>query len=72
MDVDAIPPTGACDVSTVGRRSGRTRRVEIWYVVGAGRLVLTGTPETRHWPGRHRDVEYRADLAAVATAWEHA
>ena len=49
MDVDAIPATGTCDVSTVGRRSGRTRRVEIWYVVVDGRLVLTGTPGTRHW-----------------------
>ena len=49
MDVDAIPPTGTCDVSTVGRRSGRTRRVEIWYVVVDDRLVLTGTPGARHW-----------------------
>ena len=49
MDVDVIPPTGTCDVNTVGRRSGRTRRVEIWYVVIDGRLVLTGTPGTRHW-----------------------
>lgn len=44
-----MPPTGTCDLSTVGRGSGRTRRVEIWYVVVDGQVVLTGTPGTRHW-----------------------
>ncbi|HET7762864.1 MAG TPA: nitroreductase/quinone reductase family protein [Phycicoccus sp.] len=46
---DGLPPTGTCDVSTVGRRSGEWRRVEIWYVVVDGRVVLTGTPGARHW-----------------------
>lgn len=49
MDVVALPPTGTCEVSTLGRRSGRSRRVEIWYVVVNGRIVLTGTPGVRHW-----------------------
>lgn len=46
---DGLPPTGTCEVSTVGRRSGEWRRVEIWYVVVDGRMVLTGTPGARHW-----------------------
>jgi deazaflavin-dependent oxidoreductase (nitroreductase family) len=46
---EGLPPTGTCDVSTVGRRSGEWRRVEIWYVVVDGRMVLTGTPGARHW-----------------------
>jgi deazaflavin-dependent oxidoreductase (nitroreductase family) len=55
MDVAAMPPTGTCDLSTVGRRSGRTRRVEIWYVVVDGRVVLTGTPGPRHWLANLRE-----------------
>ncbi len=41
--------TGTCDLSTVGRRSGEVRRVETWYVVVDGRIVVTGTPGTRGW-----------------------
>ena len=41
--------TGTCDLTTVGRRSGRRRRVEIWYVVVDGRIAVTGTPGARHW-----------------------
>jgi deazaflavin-dependent oxidoreductase (nitroreductase family) len=44
-----LPATGTCEVSTVGRRSGRARRVEIWYVVVDGQIVLTGTPGPRSW-----------------------
>lgn len=49
MDSDAIPRTGTCDLTTVGRRSGRRHRIEIWYVVVDGQVVLTGTPGARHW-----------------------
>ena len=49
MDALGVPRTGTCDVSTVGRRSGEWRRVEIWYVVVDGEVVLTGTPGARHW-----------------------
>ncbi len=49
MDARGLPETGTCDLSTLGRRSGRWRRVETWYVVVDGDVVLTGTPGTRHW-----------------------
>ena len=39
MDLDDLPLTGTCDLSTMGRRSGRWRRVEIWYVIIDGQLV---------------------------------
>ena len=55
MVADALPPTGTCELSTVGRRSGRPRRVEIWYVVVDGQIVVTGTPGARHWLANLRD-----------------
>ena len=55
MDAAALPPTGTCELSTRGRRSGRVRRVEIWYVVADGQIVLTGTPGGRHWLANLRE-----------------
>jgi hypothetical protein len=49
MDADEMPLTGTCDLSTLGRRSGHRRRVEIWYVIVDGRIVVTGTPGARCW-----------------------
>ena len=50
-----LPVTGTCDVSTIGRRSGRVRRTEIWYVIIDGQIVLTGTPGPRSWLANMRD-----------------
>lgn len=49
MDHPELPRTGTCELSTIGRRTGRARRIELWYVVVDGSIVLTGTPGTRHW-----------------------
>lgn len=38
-----------CDITTIGRKSGQPRRIEIWYFVVAGRIYLTGTPGPRDW-----------------------
>lgn len=38
-----------CDITTTGRRSGRPRRIEIWYFLVEGRVYLTGTPGPRDW-----------------------
>jgi deazaflavin-dependent oxidoreductase (nitroreductase family) len=46
---DGLAATGTCELTTTGRRSGRPRRVEIWYVVVDGRVVVTGTPGPRDW-----------------------
>jgi deazaflavin-dependent oxidoreductase (nitroreductase family) len=45
----SLPLTGTCDLTTVGRRSGEARRIEIWYVVADGQIALTGTPGPRSW-----------------------
>lgn len=55
MDADELPLTGTCDLSTLGRRSGRSRRVEIWYVIVDGRIAVTGTPGARHWLANLRE-----------------
>jgi len=55
MEPDELPLTGTCDVSTIGRRSGTVRRIEIWYVVIDGQIVLTGTPGSRSWLANLRD-----------------
>lgn len=49
MEPHELPLTGTCDVGTIGRRSGRIRRTEIWYVIIDGQIVLTGTPGPRSW-----------------------
>jgi deazaflavin-dependent oxidoreductase (nitroreductase family) len=38
-----------CDITTIGRSSGRPRRIEIWYFVAEGRVYITGTPGRRDW-----------------------
>lgn len=43
------------DIATRGRRSGRVRRIEIWYFLIGDDLFITGTPGRRDW---------RANLAA--------
>lgn len=47
--VAALPLTGTCDLTTVGRKSGQERTVEIWYVVHDGLVHITGTPGPRDW-----------------------
>ena len=37
------------DITTIGRSSGRPRRVEIWFHNVGGRIYITGTPGTRSW-----------------------
>ena len=37
------------DLSTIGRRSGQWRRVEIWWFLFEEKLIITGTPGRRDW-----------------------
>ncbi len=37
------------DITTIGRSSGRPRRIEIWFEQLDGRYYLTGTPGARGW-----------------------
>ena len=37
------------DITTIGRKSGRPRRIEIWFHRQDGRIFITGTPGSRGW-----------------------
>ena len=37
------------DITTIGRRSGAPRRIEMWFHNLDGRVYLTGTPGQRDW-----------------------
>lgn len=38
-----------CDITTIGRKSGLPRRIEIWYFVFDGQVYISGTPGSRDW-----------------------
>ncbi len=37
------------DITTIGRRSGERRRIEIWIVRVGDRVIIGGTPGRRDW-----------------------
>jgi deazaflavin-dependent oxidoreductase (nitroreductase family) len=38
-----------CDITTIGRKSGAPRRIEIWYFVLDDTVYISGTPGARDW-----------------------
>ena len=49
LDLDRLAGRRTIDMTTVGRRSGLPRRIEIWWFRVDGRFVVTGTPGPRDW-----------------------
>ncbi|MGI8518493.1 MAG: nitroreductase/quinone reductase family protein [Acidimicrobiia bacterium] len=49
MDAADLARHRTIDLSTIGRRSGTWRRVEIWWFFFEDRLIITGTPGPRDW-----------------------
>jgi hypothetical protein len=45
----AIATDRTIDITTIGRRSGKPRRIEIWRYRADGRTFLSGTPGSRDW-----------------------
>jgi deazaflavin-dependent oxidoreductase (nitroreductase family) len=71
----ALATDRTIDITTIGRRSGRPRRIEIWFVNIEGRIFITGTPGPRDWYANllaepalvmHLKESTAADLAAHA------
>lgn len=72
---EALERERTVDITTVGRRTGRPHRIEIWFHNLDGRLYLTGTPGRRDWYANllaqpeftfHLKGRVRADLPARA------
>ena len=64
------------DISTTGARTGRTRRIEVWFYRVDGEIYLTTQPARRSWYANllanprfifHLKRGVRADLPATAT-----
>ena len=73
----ALAQDRVIDITTVGRKSGEPRRIEIWFHNWAGRLFITGLPGKRSWYANlvahpeftfHLKESTRADLPARARA----
>jgi deazaflavin-dependent oxidoreductase (nitroreductase family) len=45
----ALESDRTIDMTTVGRRSGEPRRIEIWFYRYDGRFFLSGSPGRRDW-----------------------
>lgn len=45
----ALQTDDTIDITTIGRKSGQPRRIEIWFRQVDGRIYITGTPGTRDW-----------------------
>ncbi|HEY3192708.1 MAG TPA: nitroreductase/quinone reductase family protein [Solirubrobacterales bacterium] len=63
------------DITTMGRRSGQPRRIEIWMYRYDGRVFLSGGPGRRNWYANllanpdftfHLKGSVHADLPAIA------
>ena len=72
----ALRRDGTVDLSTLGRRSGQWRRIEIWFHHRHGNFYLASIPGFRHWYANlidhpdcyiHLKQSLRADLRATAT-----
>jgi deazaflavin-dependent oxidoreductase (nitroreductase family) len=70
LEVDRV-----IDITTIGRKSGKPRRIEIWFHNLDGQLYITGTPGVRDWYANllahphftfHLKQSLQADLPAFA------
>jgi deazaflavin-dependent oxidoreductase (nitroreductase family) len=48
-DRDRFASIRTIDLTTFGRKSGKPRRIEIWWFHVDGSFIITGTPGRRDW-----------------------
>lgn len=72
----ALAEDRVIDITTIGRKSGQPRRIEIWFHRWNGRYYITGLPGRRSWYANllanprfafHLKESVQADLSAQAT-----
>ena len=49
LDHDRLAAHRTIDLTTVGRKTGVSRRIEIWWFHVDGRFIITCTPGRRDW-----------------------
>jgi deazaflavin-dependent oxidoreductase (nitroreductase family) len=73
----ALATERTVDITTIGRRSGLPRRIEIWFHNVDGDVYITGLPSKRDWYANvladpsltlHLKQSVIADLAATAVS----
>ena len=73
---EALARDRTIDITTLGRKSGQPRRIEIWFHNVDGQIYITGTPGRRDWYANllahpeftfHLKHSLTADLPARAT-----
>ena len=71
----ALSQDQVIDITTIGRKTGQPRRIEIWFHRWNGRYFITGMPGRRSWYANlitnpnftfHLQVSAQADLPARA------
>ena len=72
----ALAQDRVIDITTTGRKTGQTRRIEIWFHNVDDRIFITGSPGKRGWYANvvaHPDITFhlkksvQADLPATVT-----
>jgi deazaflavin-dependent oxidoreductase (nitroreductase family) len=72
---EALERGGVVDITTMGRKTRRPRRIEIWFHNFDGDLYITGRPGRRDWYANleadphftlHLKEDVEADLSATA------
>lgn len=76
---DALANGRVIDITTIGRKSGKLHRIEIWFHNLDGQIYITGMPGRRDWHANlaanpaftfHLKEQVKADLPARATLIE--
>lgn len=70
--VAALASIRTIELTTIGRKSGEPRTVEIWWFHVDGRFIITGLPGRRDWYANvlgHPDIEISTSIGTfTATA----
>lgn len=72
-DLAILASQQTIDITTTGCRTGRSRRIEIWWFLVEDRFIITGTPGRRDWLANLRADPHLTvhvgdrDIAATAT-----